>query len=152
LEGASGRGFAAFASRGGGVLGIPEIEFSPGNWSPIVEGFLQQIDGIKRHINALQIGVENGDMQALLIRSNGAPAGVLIWSIENDQAGAVVIANAVAGSIKGVDLTVVALNFLTEAGRAVGAVGVRCWTQRKGLVRKCEALGMRSSYVIEGSI
>lgn len=96
--------------------------------------------------------VEGGAYQALSIRANGIESGVLIFSVEMEARGAVIVANAVAGKIRGVDLTVLALNFLTELGRAAGAVAVRCWTDRRGLVRKCEAMGLKSSYVLEGQI
>lgn len=98
------------------------------------------------------MNIERGEYQALSIRSDGVESGVLVFSVEKEPRGAVIVANAVAGKIRGFDLTVLCLNFLTEMGRAVGAVAVRCWTDRRGLVRKCEGMGLRASYVIEGSI
>jgi hypothetical protein len=133
-------------------LDLPEIEFKPGNWSPVLEGFLHDIDGIEGHINALQNGIERGDMQALLISSNGDYVGVLIWSIEHEERGAVIVCNAFSGRLRGVDLTLLAVNFLVAAGRKVGAVGLRAFTDRRGLVRKLEAVGMKTRFMIEGRI
>jgi hypothetical protein len=145
-------GFAIYRNRGGFLVALPEITFVPVEWSAHVEGWLESIGGIERHIEALAMQVEGGAYQALSIRANGIESGVLIFSVEMEARGAVIVANAVAGKIRGVDLTVLALNFLTELGRAAGAVAVRCWTDRRGLVRKCEAMGLKSSYVLEGQI
>jgi hypothetical protein len=152
MANATCRRFAACAYRGGVSVALPKIDFEAVQWSQVVEGFLQSIAGVERHLNALNIGVENGDMQALLIRANGQNCGVLIWSVEHDLSGPVIVANAVAGSLPGVNLTIVCINFLVEAGRASGAKSVRAFTDRPGLVRKCEAVGMKARFMIEGTI
>lgn len=96
--------------------------------------------------------IEHGEYQALSIRADGVERGVLVLSVENEPRGSVIVVNALAGRIPGIDLTVLCLNFITEMGRAAGAVAVRFWTDRRGLVRKCEGMGLRASYVVEGSI
>lgn len=134
-------------------MGVETLKFEPVAWSVQIEGQLASIRGIERHLNALQMGVEAGDMQALQIKIEGRAVGVLVWSVEHEPRGATLVVNALSCEpVAGVDMTLAALNFVTEAGRAVGAVAVRFWTERKGLVRKCEKAGMFRRYVMEGAI
>lgn len=133
-------------------MALPQIDFEPVEWSNALAAWLGGIDGVERDIQAMKTHVETGEFQALSIRADGVESGVLIYSVEHEPGGAVIVANALAGRIRGVDLTVLCLNLLAEMGRKVGAVGVRCWTNRRGLVRKCENMGLKARYVIEGAI
>ncbi|WP_323006769.1 hypothetical protein [Pseudorhodobacter sp.] len=128
-------------------MDLPEITLEPVEWSPRVEGWLHKIAGVERHIEAIAMRVKAAN-QALSIRANGVESGMLVYSVELEPRGAVLVANALAGRFCGVDLTVLCLNVLTEMGRAVGAVAVRYWTDRRGLVRKCEKMGLESRYVL----
>lgn len=111
------------------------------------------IEDVDRHLNVIRDRIESGEYQALSIRADDAPIGVLVWSVEQEPRGAVVVVNALAGvTPKGHDLTAAALEFLTVSGRMAGAVALRFWTARKGLVAKCERRGMRAQYVVEGTL
>ncbi|KEP71763.1 hypothetical protein DL1_00395 [Thioclava dalianensis] len=128
------------------------LSFSPHPWGPLVESYLCQIESAPRHLDVWRDQVASGEAQALLICDGSEPVGVMIWSVEREPCGAVIVANAVAGRARGHDLTAACIAFMKSTGRAVGAVALRCWTDRKGLVRKCERHGMRASYVIEGGL
>lgn len=128
-----------------------EITFRAAAWGPAVEGWIGLIDGIGRYKPIIREAVEGGEMQALEILADGQPVGALVWSVERERAGAVVVVNALAARpVPGVDVTRAALAFVTACGRGVGAVALRFWTDRPGLVRKCERAGMRKTYVMEG--
>lgn len=130
---------------------IQALTFDPVQWGPVVEGWLAPIGGIERHVNALAARIEAGEYQALLIRADGQAVGVLVLSVEVEPLGSIIVVNALAARpLRGLDVTKAVLAFLTETGKAVGAVGLRFWTERKGLVRKCEAAGMRAKFVVEG--
>lgn len=129
------------------------MTFEPAAWGPVVEGWLHQISDIDRHIEVIRERVDSGEYQALSILIEGRNVGVMIWSIENEPCGSVIVVNALAGmTLPGHDLTAAALAFIKTTGRAVGAVALRFWTQRRGLVRKCERHGMRAQYVMEGAL
>lgn len=129
------------------------MTFEPADWGPAVEGWLHNISDIDRHIEVLRERVETGEYQALSILIEGRNVGVLIWSVENEPFGSVIVVNALAGiTLPGHDLTAAALSFIKTTGRATGAKALRFWTERNGLVRKCERHGMRATYVMEGAL
>lgn len=128
------------------------LTFSPQPWGVCVEHWLCDIRGIDRHIDVIRDKVKSGEWQALLIEVGGDQVGVMVWSVEIEPRGAVIVVNALSGHAPEHDLTAAALTFLKTTGRAVGAVALRFWTERRGLVRKCEKHGMRASYVMEGQL
>jgi len=132
---------------------IQQVNFVPTEWGPKVEGWLHQIDGIERHIDAMQSRIASGEYQALTIEADGETVGAVVWSVEHEPRGAVVVVNALAGRpVPGLDLSKLALAFVARVGRASGAVAVRFWTDRRGLVRKMQGQGFRMSYVMEGRL
>lgn len=130
-----------------------KVTFTPISWGPAVEGWLHLIDEIDAHIENLAHCIAEGAFQALEIAVDGEPCGVLVWSVENEARGAVVVVNALAVlPVAGLDMSKLALAFVTKCGRGVGAIAVRFWTKRRGLVRKMERAGFRKSYVMEGAL
>jgi hypothetical protein len=129
------------------------IEFQPVQWGPRLEGWLHRIDGIERHINAMADQIDRGAYQALLIDVGGQDVGALVWSVEIEPRGPVVVVNALAADpVPKIDMSAAALAFVAHCGRAAGAVAVRFWTERRGLVRKMQRHGFRKTYVMEGAL
>ena len=134
-------------------MDLPALTFDPAPWGPRVEGHLHRIDGIGRHLDGIAARVLAEEYQALLIHLDGRDVGALVWSIEQDDRGPVIVVNALAAEpIRGLDVTRLALDLIAQAGRIIGAVAVRFWTEREGLKRKMERAGFRSSYVLEGAL
>lgn len=130
-----------------------ELKWFAMPWSPELEGWLHQIDGIQRDLNIFQMRIESGDWQALGLQVNGETVAAMVWSVETDEAGSAVVINALGGKpVKGIDVTRAAIHLAKTCGAALGATTLRFWTEREGLKRKAESMGFNSKYVLEGAI
>ena len=135
------------------MAGLPEVNFVPSDWGPEIEGWLHGIADFDSHVETMRERIESGEYQALTIAAGGQSVGAMVWSVERDPTGAVVVVNALAcRPVKGVDMSRVALAFVAALGRSAGAVAVRFWTQRRGLVRKMQKFGFVKTYVLEGRL
>ena len=131
---------------------IRALTWTPLAWGDELEGWLHHIEDVDRHMSTFQARVTSGEWQALGLELEGEIKAVLIWSVENDDAGPVICINAMAGRVPGIDLTRAAVHLARTCGQHLGAVAIRFWTAREGLKRKAESMGFKSNYVLEGAI
>jgi len=128
-----------------------KLWFSPAPWSDQVADELRGIAAHdERDVLIFRRQIEAGNMQLMAIYADGRRVGCLVSSVAHEPDGCALVLNAVAAQpVAGVSLAREILDRWRQLARATGARWVRCWTQRRGLVRVLEQDGATASYVIE---
>lgn len=139
---------------------IGPVQFVPADWGQAVIDDLKRItSGMPadldrtRDVAAYKHMVEAGHAQLLAVQVDGQTIGHVIWSIDQQPDGFdVVINEAAAMNVPGIDVTHAIFAAFSELGKSTGARTLRCFTCRPGMVRKCESYGAQLSYVLEVSL
>lgn len=128
-----------------------KVTFAAAGWSMLAARDLARIADASEHdIRVFAEEVSAGNWQLMDVLVNGERKGCVIHSVEQEGARHSLVINAAAvAPVAGVDVTDAMLRLYRSLARHCEAYAIRCWTSRKGLVRKLERAGAARRYVME---
>lgn len=128
-----------------------EVSFEREAWNQLAESELGQIGDVTRQdMDVFRAQVKLDQWQLLAVLVDGVRVGSLVWSLERQGKEFSVIVNAASvRPVRGVDVTKAITDMFRTVASHYGAVAVRIWTSREGLVRKLERAGATKRYVME---
>lgn len=126
------------------------LSFAPLDWDETTEKHLSEIAATtERDVAIFRDAVGAGTFCHWAILDGGERVGSLIWSVAHEPDGFVYVINAAAvDRPTSRDVTAFLFDWFEGFAKQTGAIGLRCWTERAGLMRKLVPHG-RLKYVLE---